>query len=105
MPHLDNSKKTARTPRHECRIPSHQDPGIGEKITVVTGKLQVPEQPIVGYVEGDGSGPDITRACLRIRDAAVAKGYDGKRKIHWCETFLGEKAAGLYGGNYCPTKP
>ena len=79
-----------------------QIPATGEKITVKNGKLQVPDQPIVGYVEGDGIGPDITKACLRIWDAAIAKAYGGKRKIHWCETFLGEKAASLYDGNYCP---
>jgi len=79
-------------------------PTTGEKITVKNGKLHVPDQPIVGYVEGDGIGPDITRACLRIWDAAVRKAYGGKRKIHWCETFLGEKAAGLYDGNYCPNE-
>jgi isocitrate dehydrogenase len=77
-------------------------PTSGEKITVKNGKLQVPDHPIVGYVEGDGIGPDITKACLRIWDAAVKKAYGGKRRIHWCETFLGEKAAGLYDGNYCP---
>jgi len=77
-------------------------PSTGEKVTVKNGKLQVPDQPIIGYVEGDGIGPDITKACLRIWDAAVKKTYGGKRKIHWCETFLGEKAAGLYDGNYCP---
>ena len=77
-------------------------PTSGEKISIQDGKLHVPEQPIVGYVEGDGIGPDITKACLRIWDAAVEKAYGGKRKIHWCETFLGEKAAGMYDGNYCP---
>ena len=77
-------------------------PTTGEKITVKDGQLKVPDQPIVGYVEGDGIGPDITKACLRIWDAAVAKAYGGQRKIHWCETYLGEKAAGLYDGNYCP---
>jgi isocitrate dehydrogenase len=77
-------------------------PPTGEKITVKNGKVHVPDQPIVGYVEGDGIGPDITKACLRIWDAAVRKAYGGKRKIHWCETYLGEKAAGLYDGNYCP---
>ncbi|TXH03456.1 MAG: isocitrate dehydrogenase (NADP(+)) [Nevskiaceae bacterium] len=77
-------------------------PSTGEKITIQNGKIHVPDQPIVGYVEGDGIGPDITKACLRIWDAAVAKAYAGKRKIHWCETYLGEKAAGLYDGNYCP---
>lgn len=77
-------------------------PTTGEKITVKDGQINVPDQPIVGYVEGDGIGPDITKACLRIWDAAVNKAYGGKRKIHWCETYLGEKAAGLYDGNYCP---
>ncbi len=77
-------------------------PTTGQKITIKDGKVQVPDQPIVGYVEGDGIGPDITKACLRVWDAAVKKAYGGKRKIHWCETYLGEKAAGLYDGNYCP---
>lgn len=77
-------------------------PTTGQKITVKSGKMQVPDQPIIGYVEGDGIGPDITKACLRIWDAAIEKAYGGKRKIHWCETFLGEKAAKLYDGNYCP---
>ncbi len=77
-------------------------PTTGTKITVKDGKLTVPDQPIVGFVEGDGIGPDISKACLRIWDAAVEKAYGGKRKIHWCETYLGEKAATLYDGNYCP---
>ena len=77
-------------------------PTTGEKVTVSNGRMHVPDQPIIGYVEGDGIGPDITKACLRIWDAAVTKAYGGKRKIHWCETYLGEKAAGLYDGNYCP---
>jgi isocitrate dehydrogenase len=77
-------------------------PTTGEKVTVTNGKLHVPDQPILGYVEGDGIGPDITRACLRVWDAAVKKAYGGKRRIHWCETYLGEKAANLYDGNYCP---
>jgi isocitrate dehydrogenase len=77
-------------------------PTTGEKITLQNGKLHVPDQAIVGYVEGDGIGPDITKACLRVWDAAVEKAYGGKRKIHWCETYLGEKAGSLYDGNYCP---
>lgn len=77
-------------------------PAQGEKISIRNGKVVVPDQPVVGYVEGDGIGPDITKACLRIWDAAVEKAYGGKRSIHWCETYLGEKAAGLYDGNYCP---
>ena len=85
------------TPYRHIRIPA-----TGQKITIQNGKIVVPDQPIIGYVEGDGIGPDITKACLRIWDAAVAKAYGGKRKIHWCETYLGEKAAGLYDGNFCP---
>jgi isocitrate dehydrogenase len=93
----DNKTSKASAMFRHIKIPT-----TGEKITIQNGKLAVPDQPIVGYVEGDGIGPDITKACLRIWDAAVAKAYDGKRKIHWCETYLGEKAAGLYDGNYCP---
>ena len=77
-------------------------PTTGEKVSIKNGKLHVPDQPIIGYVEGDGIGPDITKACLRIWDAAIQKAYGGQRKIHWCEVFLGEKAAGIYDGNYCP---
>lgn len=77
-------------------------PQGGDKITVVDGKLQVPEQPVIGYIEGDGIGSDITDACLRIWDTAVAQAYQGKRKIRWCELYMGEKAAGLYGGDYFP---
>jgi isocitrate dehydrogenase len=77
-------------------------PESGEKITIKGGKLHVPDQPIVGFVEGDGIGPDITRASLRVWDAAVEEAYGGQRQIHWCEIFLGEKAAELYEGNYFP---
>ncbi|HCK81893.1 MAG TPA: isocitrate dehydrogenase (NADP(+)), partial [Candidatus Competibacteraceae bacterium] len=77
-------------------------PTGGEKISIKDGKLQVPDQPILGYVEGDGIGPDITKASLRVWDAAVEEAYGGQRKIHWCEIYLGEKAAGLYDGNYFP---
>jgi isocitrate dehydrogenase len=79
-------------------------PDNGEKITVQNGKLHIPDNPIVGYVEGDGIGPDITRACLRVWDAAVEQAYGGKRKIHWCELFMGEKAAEIYDGNYFPAE-
>ena len=77
-------------------------PTTGEKITIEDEKLCVPDQPIVGFVEGDGIGPDITNACLRVWDSAVDKAYAGQRKIHWCELYLGEKAAGLYDGDYFP---
>ena len=53
-------------------------------------------------MEGDGIGPDITRACLRIWDAAVERAYGGRRKVHWAELYMGEKAAGLFDGDYFP---
>ncbi len=77
-------------------------PEGGTKLSVKDGKLNVPDQPILGFVEGDGIGPDITSACLRIWDTAVEKAYGGKRKIHWAEIFMGEKAAGIYDGDYFP---
>jgi len=79
-----------------------QYPESGQKITVKDGRLSVPDNPIIGCVEGDGIGPDITRACLRIWDAAVEHAYKGQRKIHWAELYMGEKAAAKYDGNYFP---
>lgn len=72
-------------------------PSWGEKITYTDGKLHVPDQPILAFIEGDGIGPDIMRASLRIWDAAVEKAYGGKRKISWMEIYCGEKAQELYG--------
>ena len=77
-------------------------PQSGEKITLKNGKLSVPENPIIGYVEGDGIGPDITRASMRVWDAAVELAYGGQRKIHWCELYMGEKAGEIYDGDYFP---
>ncbi|MBT8058466.1 MAG: isocitrate dehydrogenase (NADP(+)) [Gammaproteobacteria bacterium] len=79
-------------------------PESGDKITVSDNRLVVSDNPILGFVEGDGIGPDITRAALRVWDAAVEKAYGGKRKVHWAELFLGEKAAGLYDGDYFPAE-
>ena len=64
----------------------------GDRITIRDGKLQVPDRPIVPFIEGDGTGPDIWRASVRVLDAAVAKAYGGKRKIAWMEVYAGEKA-------------
>jgi isocitrate dehydrogenase len=79
-------------------------PETGQKVSVSNNKLVVPDNPILGFVEGDGIGPDITRASLRVWDAAVEKAYGGKRKVHWAELFLGEKAAGIYDGDYFPAE-
>ena len=65
---------------------------MSEKITMQGGKLCVPENPIVPFIEGDGIGPDITRAAMTVWNAAVEKAYGGKRKIEWKEVLAGEKA-------------
>jgi len=69
----------------------------GQKITITGGTLHVPDQPIIPFIEGDGTGRDIWRASVRVFDAAVAKAYGGKRRIHWMEVFAGEKAFKAYG--------
>ena len=73
----------------------------GEKITIANGTLHVPNQPIIPFIEGDGTGPDIWRASVRVLDAAVEKAYGGARKIHWLEVLAGEKAFNQT-GNWLP---
>ncbi|MCH7662286.1 MAG: NADP-dependent isocitrate dehydrogenase [Chloroflexi bacterium] len=67
-------------------------PEGGKKITIQAGVLQVPDNPIIPFIEGDGIGPDIWRASVRVFDAAVEKAYTGKRAIHWMEVYAGGKA-------------
>jgi isocitrate dehydrogenase len=74
-------------------------PERGQKIKVIDGKLQVPDNPIIPFIEGDGTGPDIWRAAQRVFNAAVAKAYNGKREIVWFEIYAGEKANAIYGSN------
>ncbi len=76
-------------------------PAGGETITIANGQLDVPANPIVPFIEGDGTGPDIWRASVRVLDAAVAKAYGGKRRIHWMEVLAGEKAFNQT-GNWLP---
>ena len=72
----------------------------GEKITLKSeGVLEVPDNPIITYIEGDGVGPDITAASMHIWNSAVEKAYGGKKKIVWMEVFAGEKALKVYGDN------
>jgi len=82
-------------------MPNYQHvkvPTSGTKITVKPdGSLNVPDQPIVPYIEGDGTGVDITPVMLKVVDAAVARAYGGKRRIHWMEVYAGEKSTKLYG--------
>jgi isocitrate dehydrogenase len=77
--------------------PTLTAPAGGAKITIAGGKLTVPDNPIIPFIEGDGTGPDIWAASVRVLDAAVAKAYGGKRKIHWMEIFAGEKANNQFG--------
>ncbi|MCH7826509.1 MAG: isocitrate dehydrogenase (NADP(+)) [Bacteroidetes bacterium] len=74
-------------------------PKDGEKITVDNGKLNIPDNPILGFIEGDGIGQDIWPASKIVFDAAVKKAYKGKRKIAWMELFAGDKAVSVYGKN------
>ncbi len=69
----------------------------GDKITIKDGKLQVSDHPIIAFIEGDGTGPDIWQSSIRVLDAAVEKAYAGKRKIAWMEVFAGDKANEVYG--------
>ena len=80
-------------------------PAQGEKISVNSDlSLNVPDQPIIPYIEGDGIGVDISPVMIKVVDAAVAKSYDGKRKISWMEIFTGEKAAEMYDGDWFPAE-
>ena len=67
-------------------------PPVGGKISIQNGKLTVPDQPIIPFIRGDGTGPDIWAASVRVMDSAVAKAYQGKRKISWFEVFAGEES-------------
>src|SRR5687768_3858247 len=73
----------------------------GERITMAGGVLTVPDHPVVPFIEGDGTGPDIWRASQLVFDAAVEKAYGGKRKIEWKEVLAGEKAFNQT-GNWLP---
>jgi isocitrate dehydrogenase len=67
-------------------------PPAGGKITNAQGKLIVPDQPIIPFIRGDGTGPDIWAASQRVFDAAIHKAYGGKRKVSWFEVFAGEES-------------
>ena len=72
--------------------PKPTPPAEGSKITISNGTLMVPDNPIIPYIEGDGTGPDIWKASVRVLDAAVASAYAGKRRIHWVEIYAGQKS-------------
>src|SRR5437763_5133688 len=83
------------------KFTSLKPPTSGTAISRRNGQLVVPDDPIVPYIEGDGTGPDIWRASVRVFDAAVAKAYGGARKIAWLEVYAGEKSAKLL-NNWLP---
>ena len=72
-------------------------PEGGARITIDNGNLQVPDNPILPFIEGDGTGPDIWRSTVRVLDAAVEKAYGGDRKIHWMEVYAGQKSFDNFG--------
>src|SRR5688572_4073923 len=76
-------------------------PADGQRISIQGGKLNVPDRPVLPFIEGDGTGPDIWRASVRVFDAAVEKAYGGKKKIAWMEVFAGEKAYNQF-NNWLP---
>ena len=80
------------------------EPKNGSKITVdKSGKLNIPDNPIIPFIEGDGIGSDITPAMIQVVDSAVEKSYEGKRKIEWMEIYCGEKSTVVYGeDNWLP---
>ncbi|AKG34089.1 NADP-dependent isocitrate dehydrogenase [Paenibacillus durus] len=79
------------------KLEKYELPTEGEQITIDNGKLQVPNHPIIPFIEGDGTGRDIWKASKRVLDAAVDKAYGGTKKIAWYEVFAGEKAYNTYG--------
>ncbi len=72
-------------------------PSAGERIEAAGGRFNIPDQPVIPFIEGDGTGPDIWRASVRVFDAAVQRAYGGSKKIHWMEVFAGEKAHQMTG--------
>src|SRR5579863_5675140 len=87
----------------EARAMAYKDikPPAGGKIAIQNGKLTVPDNPVIPFIRGDGTGPDIWAASERVFDAAVAKAYGGKRKIAWFEVFAGETAKNKF-DNWLP---
>jgi isocitrate dehydrogenase len=92
-----SNKSTISSGEEEMSVSLINVPSGGEKVRIENGKLQVPPNPVLPFVEGDGTGRDIWRAAQRVMDAAVEKAYGGERKIYWMEVFAGEKAFNHYG--------
>lgn len=92
--------KTKTRKEYHMTAYQHINVPAGDKITILpNGKLDVSNTPIIGFIEGDGIGADITKASMHIWNSAVTKAYGGKRKISWMEIYAGEKANAIYGEN------
>src|SRR5207247_11044218 len=89
-----NSPQISRPAGASCNLPATGDePSMqGERITREGGRLRVPEHPVIPFIRGDGIGPDIWAASVRVFDAAVDKAFSGKKKIAWFEVFAGQAA-------------
>jgi isocitrate dehydrogenase len=95
---MEGVPRPVRTLSEETMYQHIKVPGDGQKITVNADfTLNVPDQPIIPYIEGDGTGVDISPVMLKVVDAAVAKAYGGKRRISWMEIYAGEKSTRVYG--------
>jgi isocitrate dehydrogenase len=92
IPPVDLPMPTSKAPPTAPRYDQLTPPAQGATITMQQGRLQVPDRPIIPFIEGDGTGPDIWRAAQMVFDAAVKKAYSGRREIVWFEVFAGEKA-------------
>src|SRR5215471_10871978 len=101
-------RQNAPSANHEVESPAQEvtpmasfngveAPADGQRITVSGGRPEVPDNPIIPFIEGDGTGRDIWRASCRVFDAAVEKAYGGKRRVVWYEVFAGEKAFNQFG--------
>lgn len=91
---VKNIERNSKMKYDKIKVPTE-----GEKITIQDGKLNVPDKPIIPFIEGDGTGPDIWKAAQFVFDKAVEKAYGGKRKIVWMEVYAGEKSNEVYGPN------
>ncbi len=95
-----------KRPEENFEMPSYKKltpPAEGGKISIHNQKLNVPDNPVIPFIEGDGTGPDIWRASQRVLDAAIARAYGGKKKIVWFEVYAGEKSNVVYGeGTWLP---
>ena len=86
-----------RPVRFDVRFDELKEPEDGEKIEIIDGRLSVPDNPVIPYIEGDGIGPDITNVARKVISAAVEKAYSGRKRVVWLEIFAGEKGKKRYG--------